>query len=188
LVVVFLKMEIRLTISPQLSRTLDELSQVEKFMLAGGEAALAFLRKYHTDFIPRWRGSRYLGGGGEGSFGQRVVEGWQPPTSTGGTVELRNTFGLLGWKVSGGTIVPKTASALTIPLNSTARGVLARNYPARLFPVGNALCQQLGKSVQAVYALRKSVTQQPWPGAMPPQEEINLAFLKGVQTAIAEAT
>jgi hypothetical protein len=105
----------------------------------------------------------------------------------GNGVVIANSFGLLSWKVSGGTIVPKKAKMLTIPLVALAKGVAARQYPEPLFRAGNALCVKLGARVKAIYALKKSVTQAPWPGAMPSNDQPQAKFMEGANKAIAKA-
>jgi hypothetical protein len=101
-----------------------------------------------------------------------------------------NTFGLLAWKITGGPIYTQTAPFLTIPLVAEAKGLLAREYRAAsgqvLFKAGNALCIRLGQKVQAIYALRQSVFQQPWPGAMPDDADIQAAFVGKVRVELTE--
>jgi hypothetical protein len=114
-----------------------------------------------------------------------VVNGWQAPVVSGNSATVENTFGLLAWKVSGGTISPKNAQALTIPLVSEAKGVPARSLPG-LFIAGSALVRQVGQQLEAVYALARSVTQAPWPGALPDNDKVAQAFLDGVQPILQQ--
>ena len=123
-----------------------------------------------------WRGQRWMPGADSGQFAKNVLEGWQQPKSDGkGGYEIRNTFGLLSWKVTGGTITPKRAQALTIPL-VPAKRVPARAFEDKLFRAGQALVHKIGNQLEAVYALKKSVTQKSWPGALPPLEEVEKVF------------
>jgi hypothetical protein len=173
------------TLSQGLLNTMRRLNQAPIFE-DGGQNVVEFLRDYHRAMD--WRGASYLGGGASsGWFAKAVVDGWQEPRVAGNGVVIANSFGLLSWKVSGGTIVPKKAKMLTIPLVALAKGVAARQYPAPLFRAGNALCIKLGNKVKAVYALKKSVTQKPWPGAMPPNDQLQAKFMEGANKAIARA-
>jgi hypothetical protein len=66
-------------------------------------------------------------------------------------------------------------------LISQAKGVRAREFPDKLFRAGSALCRDIGRKLEAVYALKESVTQKPWPHAMPTDEALSAAFMEGVQ-------
>jgi hypothetical protein len=173
------------TVSQGLLDTTRRLAQAPIFE-EGGQNVVAFLRDYHRGMD--WRGDRYLGAGANsGWFAKAVVDGWQEPRVMANGVVIANKFGLLSWKVTGGTIVPKRAKMLTIPLVAVAKGVAARQYPEPLFRAGNALCVKLGNKVKAVYALKRSVTQKPWPGAMPPNDQLQAKFMEGANKAIARA-
>jgi hypothetical protein len=145
---------------------------------AGADAAYDFLRDYHSKMD--WRGSRWMAGGDSGQFARDVVAGWQPPNVSGDTVTITNTFGLLSWKVTGGHIAPKEARALAIPLIPEAKGVAPRSF-GQLFVAGRALCRQVGKELEAVYALSSGVDQAPWPGALPDVEAVADAFAGGAE-------
>jgi hypothetical protein len=156
-------------------------------MLAGRDVA-DWLRRYHTRFRQKWQGPRYMAGPRSNLFWQQVVAGWQDPVVTGKRVVITNTFGLLKWKTTGGTITPKRARMLTIPLVPDAKGLTVAEYEAEegtpLFRAGNALCRRIGKRLEAIYALKESVTQAPWPDAMPPDDEIKKVFTDSVRQQI----
>jgi hypothetical protein len=156
-------------------------------MQRAGQAVTDYLRRYHANFATGWQGGHWMSP--SLGFADKVVKGWQNPTVSGSRVTITNTFGLLGFKVSGGTITPKTAQFLTIPLISEAKGKSVAEFRAGasepLFRAGNALCQKLGGRLTAVYALSKGVTQAPWPGAMPPDEALALVFTTAVNQEIA---
>lgn len=90
--------------------------------------------------------------------------------------------GSLGHKIDGGKIVAKRAKALTIPLRPEAHGLRAADYERetsrQLFTIKNRseLYESREGGVRAVYALRKSVTHQPWPNALPTPEELAKAL------------
>lgn len=180
---------VNITVSPELQVKLDRLENVAPELLEiGGRAVFDFLRDYHSKMD--WKGSNWFPGPYSGEFAENVVKGWQEPVLSGNTVTILNTFGLLAWKVSGGTIAPKRAKALAIPLIPWARGVTASDYGAmrgqELFREGNALFQVIGRKVEAVYALARSVSQKPWPGAMPPEENIRETFVAACDQYVAE--
>lgn len=152
---------------------------------AGSVGAFDFFRDYHSKMT--WRGSRWIPGGNSGQFAVNVVNGWQAPAVAGNTATVANTFELLAWKVSGGTIRPVRAQALAIPLVSEAKGVPPRTF-GNLFIAGSALVRQVGKQLEAVYALSRSVTQAPWPGALPDEADTVQAFLDGIQPVLTAAS
>lgn len=177
----------------------------------GGEAAVIAARQYHTEFNDAggWRGKRYFGGGGEGpgEFGSAIASAWFLGEASDDGATITNSHPHYALKVYGGTITPKRAGALTIPLIPEARGKMARDYTRetgkKLFtiPGANVLFEK-GDSVsvkgwkgrkskrqplRAVYALVKSVTHLPWRGALPPEELILESFLVAWKDGLADA-
>lgn len=130
---------------------------------------------------------------------------------------ISNNASYYSFKVTGGTITPKRAKALTIPLIREAKGLYASVYQQntgnRLFTIKgkNALFErtssvttgsrgkrgQSGASaiktftIRAVYALVASVTSKEWPGALPDEGLIASAFAdqwrEGLADIIAES-
>lgn len=151
---------------------------------------IGFFRDYHLRFRMKWRGSKYMLGPRSNMFWQEVVAGWEDPHTSGGIIFLHNKFGLLSWKVTGGTIIPKIARMLTIPLIPDAKGISAREFAAEegtpLFRIGNALMRRIGKQLEAVYALKSSVQQDPWPGALPTNDQIAEVYKQSVTEQIHE--
>lgn len=149
-------------------------------LLQAGRDVATYLRTYHTRFRQKWQGPRYMAGPRSNLFWQQVVAGWQDPVVSGKRVTITNTFGLLHWKTTGGTIYPVAARMLTIPLIPDAKGLTAAEFVAEegtpLFRAGNALCRRIGKQLQAIYALKESVTQQPTEGAMPEDAVLKEVF------------
>lgn len=194
--------------SDALSALLSALDGDERTSLnrVGGRSAQDAAAKYHREFDSRggWKGSRYLGPApGQGSsFGANVAGGWSLESADADSATIANDAEHLGFKATGGTIVPKRAKALTIPLIQEAKGVRASVYSQntghKLFTIKgkNALFERLGvittgsrgrrgqagatniqqSRIRAVYALMKSVTMRPWPGALPPDELLSSAF------------
>lgn len=172
---------------------------------AAGWAASEAAAKYHREFeaADRWRGTRYLGpSNGSGSFGAAVAQRWKLAEFSANGATISNDSPFYRHKVEGGTIRPKRGKALTIPLIPEARGILASDYQRNsgkdLFTIKgkNALFERIatitagargrrgqagatpirGTGIRAVYALVSSITQGPWPGAVPPSEAIAAAY------------
>jgi hypothetical protein len=175
--------------SVRFKRKLSEIAALSSIVLnQAGRDTADWLRRYHVRFRQKWQGARYMAGPRSNLFWQQVVAGWQDPVVSGKRVTITNTFGLLKWKTTGGTITPKRARMLTIPLVPDAKGLTVAEYEAEegtpLFRAGNALCRRIGKRLEAIYALKESVTQAPWPGAMPPDDQIKKVFTDSVRAQI----
>jgi hypothetical protein len=186
-------MNVKVQIQESISfkRKLHEIAALSSTVLAqAGRDTADWLRRYHTRFRKNWQGDRYMAGPHSNLFWQEVVAGWQDPVVSGKRVTITNTFGLLKWKTTGGTITPVRARMLTIPLVPDAKGVSAAEFAAEegtpLFRVGNALMRRIGKQLEGVYALKESVTQAPWEGAMPPDDEIKQVFTDSVRKQVRD--
>ena len=175
--------------SVRFKRKLSEIAALSSIVLnQAGRDTADWLRRYHVRVRQKWQGPRYMAGPRSNLFWQQVVAGWQDPVVSGKKVTITNTFGLLKWKTTGGTITPKRARMLTIPLVPDAKGLTVAEYEAEegtpLFRAGNALCRRIGKRLETIYALKESVTQAPWPDAMPPDDEIKKVFIDSVRQQI----
>lgn len=198
------------SVSPMLRDIIAALSGPQSAELneQGGRAAVIEAVKYHREFDQAggWKGTRYLGPSqGEGSpFGADVAAGWffRGADSDGATIANHATY--YAFKVTGGTITPKRAKALTIPLIPEAKGLYAsvyqQNTGKKLFTIKgkNALFERTDQvvtgargrrgragatpikqsGIRAIYALVKSVTMGPWPGAVPDDDVIASAFVR----------
>ena len=163
----------------------------------GGIAARNAAMKYHREFDQSggWRGKRYLGKGpNEGKdFGADVARGWALESFTSGGAVIANDATYYRHKVTGGTITPKRAQFLTIPLIQEAKGMKAFVYQAttgkRLFrPKGKFVLMEKtddGKA-RSVYALVKSITQGPWPNAVPPLDLIASSYTDQYREGVNE--
>lgn len=99
--------------------------------------------------------------------------------SAAAVVQINDTrFNL---KFYGGTVTPKTAKALSIPLHEEFKGVLPSTFPrGRFFFLpdndGNnvgVLAEALGDGkIRAAYLLRKSTAHAAMPDALPPMERL----------------
>jgi hypothetical protein len=125
---------------------------------------------------------------------------------------IANNADHFAFKITGGTITPKRAKALTIPLIREARGLYASVYQQntghRLFTIKgrNALFERTDQTVlgsrgrrgrpgatpiqrsgiRAVDALLSSVTMGPWPGAVPPDELLAGAYSEHFSAGLEE--
>jgi len=84
-------------------------------------------------------------------------------------------------KVYGGTIYPKRAKALTIPMHPDGHGRHASEVPGDLFvyrdDAGKGyLARAENGGLEIIYALRSSVTQDPDPTALPDLKKIGVKF------------
>ena len=104
-----------------------------------------------------------------------TASGWSLTKSSGNSVTFANAAIGLAHKITGGTIRAKRRKFLTIPIGPQAHGVSARDYSLNispLFRVKGVLAEKddnAESGIRPVYVLKKSVTQKPWPGALPPE-------------------
>lgn len=209
--------------SPMLREFIAALTgqQAAELSEQSGRAAVNAAIKYHREFDQAggWKGKRYLGPGpnGGGDFGSDVARGWSLQSFDSSGAVIANDATHYAFKVTGGTITPKRAKALTIPLIQEAKGLYASVYQQnaghRLFTIKgkHALFERTegattgarGKrgrpgataiktsGIRAVYALVASVTTGPWPGAVPDEDLLATAFMKqyrlGLEEIIAES-
>lgn len=115
---------------------------------------------------------------------------WWRSTDTAWEMRQPNSFSVsfvnatigLAHKVTGGTIRAKRKRFLTIPLVPEAHGLDAKTFSRTIAPLFRAkgmlmFVDEQTADVKAAYALKKSVTQRPWPGALPPEVSYLDAFL-----------
>lgn len=131
------------------------------------------LKEYHAAFDAEggWAnpsGPTHGPGRKRTGFGQNVTRAWNTRDHDSGGFTIANDAPWLKHKVEGGTI-KATGKALTIPMDPRAHGVRARDFPGKLFiPKGkDYLAESKDGEFHVVYLLRKTVTQKPWPGALP---------------------
>lgn len=175
------------TASPALRRILNALGGgvARELNASAGRAAVVAAVKYHREFdrAGGWRGKRYMGAGGEGSsYGADVARGWAFQKSTTKGATIVNDANYYAFKVTGGTIVAKRWDYLTIPVVPEARGLYVKVYKQntgkKLFQVGRTLVEKTdGGALRTIYALVKSVTMGPWPGAVPPEGVLLDAYI-----------
>lgn len=134
-------------------------------------------------------------------LGGRKTNFWEQILQSTQITEVTDRYGVVSigdarfaQKVFGGKLVPKNASALTIPLRAEAHGrsasVLETEMSIKLFVVhkfGKAfLAAKVGSRLMVFYLLAKSVTQKPDPRALPPMEELESVALEAAQEQLTE--
>lgn len=166
----------------------DFLLDPARLAFSAGQAVKEYVQLYHEEFHTGWRGGHYLSGPVSGRWETEIAADWQSPIQLdANTILIENTNPTLAHKITGGTITPVNASALTIPLVGEAKGIRAAEYEEftgnKLFhPKGkNILAIKAGEELVPIYALRSSVNQEPWPGAMPEVEAIQAIFDESFQ-------
>jgi hypothetical protein len=193
-----IKVEVTDGASPMLKRAIAALrgSQSAQLNEQGGREAVNAAVTYHRNFDKSggWRGKRYLGSASDGSsYGSEVSEAWSFQSSDERGATIANNARFLKFKSTGGTVKPKRTKYLTIPMIAEARGRSAANYEVfaqkNLFTIKGkrALFETKDDGgLRAVYALVKSVTHQPWPGALPPNDLIADAFMNRYRRGLLE--
>lgn len=123
-------------------------------------------------------------------FSDNVATGWGITSVTGSGATIANKATGLAHKITGGAITAKKAKFLTIPIIPQAHGRRARDFVSQIGPLfaakGCLMWKKPDGSILPAYALKKSVTHKPWPGALPPDETITDAFVRGVQESISQ--
>lgn len=129
----------------------------------------------------------------------RVPTQWWRSTETGWFMRQSNSFSVnftngtigLAHKVTGGTIRAKRRKFLTIPVDPQAHGLTAKTFSRTIAPLFQAkgmllYVDEQTADVKAAYALKKSVTQRPWPGALPQEASYLEAFANEALDSLIE--
>jgi len=183
--------------SPALREVFEMLDddQMKKQNKLAARDAVTASKAYHREFEGRggWENPAlptHGSGRQKTGFGNSITSAWNTAEATARGFSISNDAPSFSHKVRGGTILPKKAKALTVPLIPEAHGVRAGDYPGDLFvPKGKSYLAEkvAGSSIRAVYALKKSITQDPWEGALPPDDVITEAVKVGYLERIGEA-
>lgn len=111
-----------------------------------------------------------------------TASGWSIARATGRSVTFANATIGFASKIVKTTIRAKRKKFLTIPIVPEAHGMTAKSYARKyspLFVVKGVLAEKDGDGIRPVFALKKSVTHNPWPNALPPEESYINAMLNG---------
>lgn len=170
-------------------------AQRKQAVADGGLAALNVIKRYYGSKgrFPWLNTSLPTHGPG------RKVTQWWRSTETAWTMRQANTFSVsfvngtigLAHKVTGGTIRAKRKKFLTIPVDPRAHGLSAKTFARTIAPLFAAkgmlmFVDEQTADVKAAYALKKSVTHRPWPGALPPEATYLDAFLNEALDSLVE--
>ena len=151
----------------------------------GGIAALNVIKRYYGSKgrFPWMNTSLPTHGPG------RVASQWWRSTETAWTMRQPNSSSVsfvngtigLAHKITGGTIRAKRRKFLTIPVTPKAHGLTARTFAKTIAPLFQAkgmllYVDEQTADVKAAYALKREVTHDPWPGALPPESSYLDAF------------
>jgi len=124
------------------------------------------------------------------AFAKLIESGWQVASVNGTTVTISNGALGLAHKVTGGIISAKRAKFLTIPLIPQAHDRRAAQFAKDIGPLfaakGVLMWKKPDGSITPAYALKKSVTHPPWPGALPPTDDYALPFMDAAADVIVE--
>ena len=162
-------------------------AQQKKAVNKGGRAALDVIKGYYrAKGQPFWINPA-LSTHGPGRkrtqwWRDTETEWFMKQQADSSSVSFENGMIGLAHKVTGGTIRAKRKKFLTIPVHPKAHGLDARTFSRTIAPLFQAkgmlmFADKKTGDVQAAYALKKSITQQPWPGALPPEASYLDAFV-----------
>lgn len=161
-------------------------AQRKQAVADGGIAALNVIKRYYGSKgrFPWLNTSLPTHGPG------RVPTQWWRSTETAWKMKQTNTFSVsfengtvgLAHKITGGTIRAKRRKFLTIPVDPRAHGLTAKTFARTIAPLFAAkgmlmFVDEQVADVKPAYALKKSVTHRPWPGALPPEASYLDVFL-----------
>ena len=165
---------------------LGSTAQRKQAVTKGGRGALNVIKGYYrAKGRPFWVNPALPTHGP----GRKVTQWWRS-TETGWAMTQPNSYtasfvnGTVGLahKVTGGTIRAKRKKFLTIPVDPKAHGLDAKTFARTIAPLFQAkgmllYVDEQTADVKAAYALKKSITQRPWPGALPPESSYLEAFV-----------
>lgn len=162
-------------------------AQQKKAVTDGGRAALDVIKGYYrSKGRPFWVNPALSTHGP----GRKRTQWWRDTEtkwfmkqqSDSSSVSFENGMIGLAHKVTGGTIRAKRKKFLTIPVHPKAHGLDAKTFADTIAPLFIAkgmlmFADKKTGDVKAAYALKRSITQQPWPGALPPEASYLDAFV-----------
>jgi len=165
-------------VTPHLRRLLKESEGDSPLARVLGRAGANVLKKH---FRERNKTGNKLGGT-RTNFWSRVAESVQAPQSSPGKIVIPVSHPAIAQKVYGGTITPKKAKNLAIPISPKAHGKSPRVFPLLTFAMTAAGVKLLGRptgsGMEWLYVLVTSVTQSADPKALPKDAEVGTALEK----------
>ena len=191
----------RFTVKEKLSEDMRRFfnrQRVQSGMAKAGTAFIAWLKAYYEQ--KDWNEPNRLTLERRTHFWHQIGESVLPkPKIEDKKIHVIITDPRFPQKLHGGTIVPKRAKALTIPMHPDAYARTAAEVarivgPLHIIKAGGEAFLVADKSrytFAPMFLLRYKVTQKPWPGALPKQTQMNAimtAELKRYFDALLEKT
>lgn len=165
-------------VTPHLRKLLQEAGGNGPLARVLGRAGANALKKH---FRERNRTPNKLGGA-RTNFWSRVAESVQSPRPAPGKVVIPVSHPAIAQKVFGGTITAKKKKNLALPIAPEAHGKSPRVFPLLQFAMTRAGVKLLGLpgngGVKWLYVLKRSVTQNADPEALPKDAEMGTALEK----------
>ena len=166
--------DIRDTASPLLNRLREDLTIPRAAGKSIGRGVTQLIKGHLTD-LDRRRPNRL--GGPRTHFYLRAAEATNFRVTGKGVVISINQLGIRQ-RILGGTIVPRKARALTIPVSPEAYGKRAREFPDLVLiktnQRGSTILARIGQGdrVEPLFVLKKRVVQKADPSVLPTEKEI----------------
>ncbi|MEO5915569.1 MAG: hypothetical protein ABIS50_15150 [Luteolibacter sp.] len=166
-------------ITPDLRKLLKEAESDSPLGSVLGRAAANTLKKH---FRQRNTVPNKLGGA-RTNFWSRIAESVQAPRQEPGRIIVPVSHPAIAQKVFGGTITPKKAKNIAIPIDPRAHGKSPRVFPLLEFAVMKSGAKLLGLKngrggMDWLYVLVKSVKQDADPNALPKPETMAESLTK----------
>lgn len=167
-------------VTPHLRKLLKEAATNSPLSRVLGRAASNELKKH---FRERNANSANKLGGKRTNFWSRIAESVQSPVPSPGKIVIPISHPAIAQKVFGGTITPKKAKNLAIPISAKAYGKSPRVFTGLQFAMTRAGVKLLGMKdgsggMEWLYVLKKSVTQSKDPNALPKDAKVGDAMTK----------
>jgi len=166
-------------VTPHLRKLLKEAESNGPLARVLGRAGANSLRKH---FRARNAANPNKLGGKRTNFWSRVAESVHSPVYLPGKIVIPIAHPAIAQKVFGGTITPKKAKNLAIPIDAKAHGNSPRVFPLLHFAMTRSGVKLLGLKenggMRWLYVLKSSVTQERDPLALPKDADIGAALEK----------
>lgn len=187
-------------VTPGLRRVLNLLGPRERVDLnrIGARAAVESVKSYHRNFdaaggwfnrgLPTWGPGR-----SRTQWPRDVTRAWATGSVDANRAVIVNAHPHYRHKVYGGTI--RGNPWITIPIDPRAHGRTTRQFErvtgARLFrPRGRDVLmfvERPGTPARTAYALKRTVSHKPWPGALPVDDVFLEPFVRAMAREIERA-
>lgn len=180
-----LGVQIRDAATPQLQGLSAELRRPEALLMPAARYGATLLKRYYRK-LDTERPNKL--GGTRQHWWQKVASSVNNPILNNPTeAAIAITQPGLALQVEGGTVRPRTAKALAIPIHRDSYAVWARDWRERfphrpLFPIRGKrsmlLAEADGDGVRPLYVLKKSQKIPADPDALPPAEDLETPLVR----------